>query len=40
MLGSGIDEVEKASAAIEFGKKKSGVGLRVRGFDPLNAGPD
>lgn len=40
VLGSGAEEVEQASAAIEFGKEKGGVGLGLRGIDPLKAGPD
>lgn len=37
MFRTGTDEVEEASTAIELGEEKSGVGLRVRGFDPLKA---
>lgn len=40
MLGSSIDEVEKASTAVELGQEKSGIGLGFRGLDPLNAGSD
>lgn len=40
MLRTGIDEVEKTGTAIEFGEEESGVGLRIRGFDPLKARSD
>lgn len=32
-----FDEVDEASAAIELGQEESGIGLRIRGFDPLKA---
>lgn len=34
---TGIDEINKSGAAVEFGKEESGVGLRFRAFDPLKA---
>jgi hypothetical protein len=38
VLRAGIDEVEEASTAIKFGEKESGIGLGIRGVDPLKAG--
>jgi hypothetical protein len=35
--GAGIDEVEEAGAAVEFGEEDGGVGLGLRGFDPVKA---
>ena len=35
MLGGGGDEVEEAGAAIKFGEKNGGVGLRIGGGNPL-----
>lgn len=40
MAGGGIDEVEEAGAAVEFGKEDGGVGLRLGAADPLEAGAD
>lgn len=40
MIGTGVDEVHKASSAVEFGEENSGVGLRFRIFDPLQAWSD
>ena len=40
MLRAGIDEVEKAGAAVELGEEDGGVGLGFRGFDPFKAGSD
>ncbi|PON94500.1 hypothetical protein TorRG33x02_097470, partial [Trema orientale] len=40
MEGAGIDEVDEAGAAVELGEEESGVGLGLRGFDPLEAGSD
>ena len=40
MLGAGVDEVEKARAAVELGEEDGGVGLRFGAPDPLKAGPD
>lgn len=40
VLWGSVDEVEQASAAIEFGKEEGGVGLGLRWVDPLKAGPD
>lgn len=37
MFRAGVDEVKKPGAAVEFGKEDGGVGLGVRGFDPLEA---
>nr|GMD00065.1 hypothetical protein TorRG33x02_097470 [Ipomoea batatas] len=34
---AGVDEVEEAGAAVEFGEEDGGVGLGVGGFDPLEA---
>lgn len=40
MLGADIDEVEEAGTAIRFGEEESGIGLGIRGLDPLKAGPN
>lgn len=40
MLWCSIDEVEQASATIEFSKEEGSVGLRIRRVDPLKAWPD
>lgn len=40
MVGAGIDQVNEASSAVEFGEEESGVGLGLRGFDPLKTGSD
>lgn len=37
MFGAGVDEVHEAGAAVKLGKKDGGIGLRIRGFDPLKA---
>lgn len=37
---TGIDEVEKTSTAVELGQEESGIGLGLRGFDPLKTGSD
>lgn len=39
-MRGGIDEVEEALAAVEFGEEDGGVGLRIGGFDPVKAGPE
>lgn len=39
MLRSSTDEVEQASASIEFGKEEGGIGLGLRGVDPLKTWP-
>jgi len=36
VLGADIDEVEEAGTAIRFGEEESGIGLGIRGLDPLN----
>ena len=40
MWSGGIDEVDEAGAAVELGEEECGVGLRLRGFDPLQARSD
>lgn len=40
MIGAGIDEINEAGTAVEFGEEESGVGLRLGGFDPLKTGSD
>lgn len=40
MLRAGVDEVQEASTAIELSEKYSSVGLRLGGFDPLQARSD
>lgn len=40
VLGGGINEVEQAGAAVEFGEEEGGVGLGLRRVDPLKAGSD
>ena len=40
MVGAVVDEVYEASAAVELGEEDGGVGLGVRGLDPLKARPD
>lgn len=40
VLGTGIDEIDEAGAAVEFGEKKSGVGLTLGAFNPLKARSD
>ena len=40
VLGGGGDEVEEAGATVEFGEKDGGVGLRIRGGDPLKTRSD
>lgn len=40
VVGSGVDEVHEAGAAVEFGEEDGGVCLGLGGFDPLEAGPD
>ena len=37
VLRPSIDEVDKPGTAVELGKENGGVGLGVRGFDPLKA---
>lgn len=37
MVRAGVDEVDKAGAAVKLGKESSGIGLRLRAFDPLKA---
>ncbi len=39
-MGADIDEVEEAGTAIRFGEEESGIGLGIRGLDPLKAGPN
>lgn len=40
MSGSGVDQVDKARAAVEFGQKEGGIGLRLGVSDPLEARSD
>jgi len=40
MRRAGIDEVEEAGSAVEFGEEEGGVGLRFRGFDPIKTRSD
>lgn len=40
ILGTGIDEIDEAGAAVEFGEKKSGVGLTLGAFNPQKARSD
>lgn len=40
MFRAGFDEVHEAGAAVKLSKKDGGVGLRIRGFDPLKARSD
>ena len=40
MIGAGIDEINEASSAVEFGEEEGGVGLGLGGFDPLKTRPD
>lgn len=37
---TGIDEVDETGSAIELGEEEGGIGLGVRGFDPLKTGSD
>lgn len=39
-MGAGIDEIDEAGPAVEFGEEHGGVGLRHGGLDPLEARPD
>lgn len=40
MGGARVDEVDESSAAVELGKKESGVGFGLGGFEPLEAGSE
>jgi hypothetical protein len=40
VLRADIDEVEESCTAIRFGEEESGIGLGIRGLDPLKAGPN
>lgn len=37
---TGINEIEETRTAVKFGEEESGLGLGIRGFDPLKARPD
>ena len=39
IIRAGVDEVEEAGPAVELGEKESGLGLGLRGFDPLQTRP-
>lgn len=38
-VGAGVDEVDEAGTAVEFGEEDGGVGLGLRGVDPMKARP-
>lgn len=40
MVGSGVDEVHKAGAAVELGEENGGIGLGLGALDPLKAWPN
>lgn len=39
-MRASVDEIHEASTAIKLSEENSGVGLRLRGFDPLKTRPD
>lgn len=40
MLWSSVNKIHETSTAVKLSKENSGVGLRLRGFDPLKTRPD
>lgn len=40
MIRASVNEIHQTSTAVKLCQKNSGVGLRIRGFDPLKTRPN